>query len=155
MVEHKRPRWCSVMLHTVSKSHQIAGPSLMLWPITEWGLTLFYQLTAWLGLFNSESSLFLCCHLFAMEANAAGFVCKSFQLRGPMIDVGTLCISGAEQKKPSFPLPNNASLTMLHQPSMDLDNKTCSVVFYIHRSDILTKAVYISGWKTKESESCP
>lgn len=84
VVEHKRPRWRAVAQHILSKSQQrfALGPGLILQPVTEKGLALFYLLTAWLEIFNSQSSPFLCCHLFAMEASAAGFVCKSFQFRG-------------------------------------------------------------------------
>ncbi len=107
MAEHKRPRWCSVTQHTVSKIQQIAsGPRLMLWPITERGLALLYQLLSAncvaRAFWTLSSLYFLCCHLFAMKANAAGFLCKSFQLRGLREMLLRVWILTSEQNNPAF-----------------------------------------------------
>ncbi len=88
VVEHKRPRWCSVMQHTVSKSQQIAfGPRLMLWPVTERGLALLYQLLSAncmagaFFFFQTLSPLCFCVVIFLQwKRTPQGFCVKAFSL---------------------------------------------------------------------------
>ena len=159
MVEHKRPRWCSVTQHTVSKSQQIAlEPGQMLWPITEPGLTPLYQLTAWLELFNSRPSPFLCCHLFAVEAKAAGSLCKSFQLRGWWEMLGEHVFQPQNKRKPKFrmadifPYQNKASLIKL-QPwtsTTKYNDRRLSIIRCIQWGYNNWGCIYVCGFIAKD-----
>lgn len=102
----------TLMQHTVSKIQQIAlGPRLMLWPRHTVRISSPFQLLSancmagpfFFFFLNSQSSLFLCCHLFLQWMRTLQGICvKAFSLEADERCCKSMLFSIRTKRDPAF-----------------------------------------------------